>query len=163
MKLSAAWVFLLCLLPGVARASSASDVQRRNLCFNSACFDLEVADSPVSRRLGLMNRAALGPGEGMLFVFQEDGLYPIWMKNMQFPLDIIWLDKDLRVVFIASEVPPCATASCESIYPSGPARYVIEIPAGVSKQSQINPGDRAANGPSPLESRHFERPSERPR
>ncbi|MBI5252912.1 MAG: DUF192 domain-containing protein, partial [Euryarchaeota archaeon] len=57
----------------------------------------------------------------------------IWMKNMLFPLDIIWLDSDLKVVHIEHDIPPCKEESCPIYLPSSPARYILEVNANVTK------------------------------
>lgn len=90
----------------------------------------ELAVTPWERQQGLMFREELTAEQGMLFVFEEDGLYSFWMKNMKFPLDILWLDKNKRIVHIEENVPPCTTEPCPSYTPSLPARYVLELKAG---------------------------------
>ena len=57
---------------------------------------VEVSQSDVELSTGLMFREGLSPGSGMLFVFDSEGEYGFWMKNVSFPLDIVWLDSNLR-------------------------------------------------------------------
>ena len=87
-----------------------------------------------------MYRSGLKPGEGMLFVFDREDIYPFWMKNMSFAIDILWLDGDKRVVDIRSSVPPCTTDECAVYTPAAKAFYVLEIPAGDAERNKILPG-----------------------
>ena len=102
----------------------------------------KIADDDNERANGLMFQDALGKNEGMLFVFDDEKTRHFWMKNTLIPLDMIFIDKDLKVIDIQS-AEPCAADPC-SIYISGkPARYVVEVNKGFSKNNGINIGDDA--------------------
>ena len=103
---------------------------------------VEIADTPALRERGLMFRERLAPNEGMVFIFEDVGFYPFWMKNTLIPLDMIWLDADHRVVSIAESVPPCKADPCPNFSPKGDALYVVEVVAGFSRQHRVKPGDR---------------------
>lgn len=116
---------------------------------------LEVADTEAERNRGLMFRATLGEGEGMIFVFARPGSYPFWMQNCRIPLDILWLDEAFRVVSIAESVPPCRLSGCEppcasmacpSYAPDRgtSARYVVEVAAGFASRHGVAKGQRVA-------------------
>lgn len=98
----------------------------------------EVAASPVDRAVGLMYRDGLGDSEGMLFVFDTEGSYAFWMKNVGFPIDILWLDSGMKVVDIET-AEPCNEV-CPSYVPDSPARYVLEVPAGFAAAHGISAG-----------------------
>lgn len=98
-----------------------------------------VADTPESRALGLGGREGLAPDEGMLFVFSEDGVYPFWMKDMLFSIDMVWIASDGKVVDIRYRVPP--ESYPEHLTPKGPARYVLELPAGFAQAHHLALGD----------------------
>ncbi len=68
-------------------------------------LQIEVARTPEERARGLMFRPSMPPDAGMLFVFEEDVQAAFWMKNTLIPLDMIWLDRDARIVWIAESVP----------------------------------------------------------
>lgn len=98
-----------------------------------------IADSPAERERGLSGRRGLAPDEGMLFVFPQTGRYSFWMKDMLFPIDIVWISETGMIVDIASSVAP-------ETYPSaftsqGPARYVLELPAGFTTVHHVRIGD----------------------
>jgi uncharacterized membrane protein (UPF0127 family) len=103
---------------------------------------VEIARTPEERSRGLMFRERMGPEEGMVFVFEEPGSYPFWMKNTLIPLDMIWLDKGRRVVHIAHSVPPCKADPCPSFPHEGQALYVVEVNSGFAKKHGVKVGDK---------------------
>lgn len=92
-------------------------------------LSLEVSDDEQERTLGLSGRSGLEESDGMLFVFDSDSRHEIWMRGMKFNIDIIWLDRNKRVVDIAKNATPESYPG-SSFAPSAPARYVIELAAG---------------------------------
>jgi uncharacterized membrane protein (UPF0127 family) len=100
----------------------------------------ELADTDAKRRLGLMFRESLAPDRGMLFVYQRPGIYPFWMKNCRFPIDILWLAPDKRVVRIIERVPPCPADPCPRYDPRVEALYVIEVSAGFAQREGLKSG-----------------------
>ncbi|MFH1229030.1 MAG: DUF192 domain-containing protein [Candidatus Aenigmatarchaeota archaeon] len=110
-------------------------------CFKEICFNVSLATTPIQQSRGLMSVERLDADSGMLFVFESDGVYPFWMKDVLIPLDMIWMDSGGKVVFIASEVQPCSL-SCPSIYPGIDARYVLEINGGLTMSMGLEVGDR---------------------
>ncbi len=109
---------------------------------NKADISIEIAETPSELRRGLMYREGLSPNSGMLFIFEYEDKYGFWMKNMKFPIDIIWIDSDLKVVDIKKNAEPCIEEPCETYYPSDRARYVLEVPAGYFEERSIRIGDR---------------------
>ncbi len=106
----------------------------------SVATELAVTDD--ERQLGLMFRDRLDPGQGMLFVFDEEGMQSFWMKNTLIALDMIWLDKDKRIVHIEPDVPPCKADPCPSYSSNIPAQYVLELKAGVAAMHKLKLNDR---------------------
>lgn len=100
----------------------------------------EVADSDMLRQQGLMLKDSIGGTEGMLFVFPVEARHAFWMKNMKFPLDIIWANKDKIIVDIKTDVQPCR-GDCETLAPAHFAQYVVEVKAGFAKEHDIKIGD----------------------
>jgi len=100
-----------------------------------------IADTEPRRVRGLMFEDQLPYDQGMIFVFEDSGLYSLWMLNMQFSLDMIWFDQDGKVVHIEKDVPPCKTAleitTCQSIVPNEEAVYVLEVTSGFVDQNNI--------------------------
>jgi hypothetical protein len=112
------------------------------VCFKENCFSVEVADSEEERRRGLMFREKLDEEEGMLFIFEKEGNYPFWMKNMNFPLDIVWISKEREVVFIKKDFLPCENKNCKIITPKEKAKYVLELNSGTVDCFSIQEGEK---------------------
>jgi uncharacterized membrane protein (UPF0127 family) len=98
-------------------------------------LDVQVAETDAQKTRGLMFQKQLPYDQGMIFVFNNEQIVPIWMLNMQFPLDIIWFDAEGNVVHIKKNVPPCKspleTVAC-TVENGGAknAKYVLEVTAG---------------------------------
>jgi hypothetical protein len=109
---------------------------------------VDLAKTYKEKQKGLMFEEYLEKEKGMLFVFDKEGIYPFWMKNTLIPLDIIWIDKNKKVVFVNENTQPCSNEKelnsvCPSINPEINARYVLEINAGLVKELKIEIGDYA--------------------
>lgn len=105
-------------------------------------FLTRVAKTTEAREKGLSKTSSLRESEGMLLVFDTDGKWTIWMKDMNYPLDLIWLDKDKKVVYIVKNAPP-ESYPFESFSPKQEARYVVEVPAGTVGRKSVVIGSQA--------------------
>lgn len=123
-------------------APSSKQGLESEVCYKEYCFSVELAQTLEERTNGLMFRKSLAENKGMLFIFGNEGNYPFWMENTLIPLDIIWINKDKKVVFISENNKPCNTKNCPLIIPGVKASYVLEINAGVSKKIGLKAGDR---------------------
>jgi len=101
----------------------------------------EVVDTPQERTKGLSQRTELGEGQGLLFIFQKPGHIGIWMKDMIFPIDILWFDEEKNVTDIKKNATP--ESYPEVFYPSALALYVLEVNVGFAEQHGIEVGDQA--------------------
>ena len=114
------------------------------IAINSLRFSAEVADTPELRELGLSYRDRLEENTGMVFIFDTPTATSFWMKDMNFPLDIIWI-KDYKVIDISENVPAplpdTPISSLPTYYPSDKINYVIEVNAGYAKKNGIKVGD----------------------
>ncbi len=106
-----------------------------------AKLKVDLAVTPTEMRQGLSGRKELANNEGMLFVFPTETVPSFWMKDMRFAIDIIWLDKQSRVVGIEHNMQPDSYPQLFS--PSQPIKYVLEVKAGWAKKHAIKLGDRA--------------------
>ncbi len=102
------------------------------------CIKLEVADSNEERVKGLSGRPSLSIDQGLLFVFDEPESHCIWMKDMNFPIDIVWLDENKTVTDIKTKTKP--ETYPESFCPSKNAKYVIELNSGIAELAKLEVG-----------------------
>lgn len=121
-------------LPSDVKLESV-EFPRGTVKIDGVVLEVQIADTDPRRARGLMFQEQLPLDEGMLLVFDDANKRSIWMLNMQFPLDVIWIDDNSKVVFIEKNVPPCKTGletiTCPS-YKGGSkdAKYVLEVTAG---------------------------------
>lgn len=102
---------------------------------------VEIADTDASRVQGLSGRPSLLPGTGMLFVFENDGFFSFWMKDMRFPIDMVWLSSVGSVVYIQENISP--NTYPRSYTSTTTARYVLELPAHYVSEHYVKLGDIA--------------------
>jgi uncharacterized membrane protein (UPF0127 family) len=100
---------------------------------------VELARSPGEHVRGLSGRPGLKPGQGMLFVYDRPQPVSIWMKDMHFPLDILWIRAG-RIVKIEKRAPPLGPAGPARVY-TATADLVLEVPAGFADRQRIRVGD----------------------
>ena len=117
----------------------------RYVVINAQKIKVEVVDTVELRNKGLSDRQSLPNGNGMLFLFEKPDIYAFWMKDMYFPLDMIWINGD-KIVDISENVPPPPSNSFSSelpIYqPKLPADKVLEINAGIVEKLKIKVEDK---------------------
>ena len=105
-------------------------------------ISVEVADTIEKRSLGLGKRSGLENGWGMLFVFEKSKRHRFWMKDMQFPLDIIWLDNH-KIVHILRNVQPAKSGVIPPVMtPPVAGNFVLEIDAGRADELKLQVGQR---------------------
>lgn len=98
-----------------------------------------VADSVEERAQGLSGRRELPSTSGLLFIFEQSGFHGFWMKEMRFPIDIIWIDENFRIVDIEANVSPSTFP--QTFEPGRPARFVVETNANYTESFGIEVGD----------------------
>ena len=103
-------------------------------------FTIEIANSDARTQRGLMYRKSMPADHGMLFIFDEPAKLSFWMKNTQIPLDIIFLDKNCKVLEVQARKPLDETGGG----PDAPAQYVIELNVGRAGEIGLKPGDVVA-------------------
>jgi uncharacterized membrane protein (UPF0127 family) len=113
---------------------------QNKVCFETNCFDVELAITQEQKSTGLMYRTSLQEDKGMLFIFDEESEYPFWMKDTLIPLDMIWINSNKEVVRIVT-AQPCED-TCLSINPNKNAQYVLELNAGTANKIGLEIGDK---------------------
>ncbi len=116
----------------------------RTVRINSREYDAIVADTMTKRMIGLMYRKSIKRDECMLFVFPVPSRYGIWMHNMSFSIDVVWLGRTGRVVDLIEEIEPCrALFGCRVYKPRRESLYILEFNSGTIKRDKIKMGNTA--------------------
>lgn len=102
------------------------------LTIGSQLVHARVADTEASRQQGLSGTKSLSENEAMLFAYDYPTRPGIWMKDMHYSLDIVWLDSTKRVISIERDVSP--ETYPRVFLPQSDAQYVVELPAGFSQK-----------------------------
>jgi uncharacterized membrane protein (UPF0127 family) len=111
-------------------------------------FAVEIADDLAEQRRGLMYRRELASDAGMLFLYDEEDELSFWMRNTYVSLDIIFIDRDGRIVNIARDTEPLSERSLVS---DGPAVAALEVVAGTSARLGFRVGDEVRHPFFPFE------------
>ncbi len=102
-------------------------------------LDIEIADNDYERQTGLMHRETMLDEQGMLFIQDEQKIQNFYMKNTQIALDLIYIDDAFKIVSFQENAKPYDESSLSSVVP---AKYVLEVNAGLVQQWQLQIGDR---------------------
>lgn len=121
-------------LPELTHFPSGVDTLR----IGEEVIQIEIADTDEKRARGLSGRAHLESGRGMLFIFDKLAIYSFWMKDMNFPIDIVWLASDWTVVGVERLVNPDTYPKV--FYPPGAIKYVLELNSGEASRRGIDTG-----------------------
>jgi uncharacterized membrane protein (UPF0127 family) len=101
-------------------------------------FYVEIADTPAKRSMGLQYRKELGRDRGMIFLFPSEAPQSFWMKNTPIPLDMIFINREKKIVGIVEQTAPF---SLDSRSVGAPSQYVLEINGGLARQQGLQTGD----------------------
>lgn len=102
-------------------------------------INVNVADSDIERRNGLSGKKTIKDDEGLLFVFPKSQKYGFWMKDMNFPIDIAWINENKMIVHIENDV---AISTYPNVfYPPFDSLYVLEVKNGFFVKKDIKIGD----------------------
>lgn len=104
-------------------------------------LDIEIATSDYEVQTGLMYRESMAENQGMLFIFPDVAVHSFYMKNTEFPLDLLFIDESLKVASIAENAQPLDETGLSS---QVPIKYVLEINAGLAQKWNIQVGDSIA-------------------
>lgn len=121
------------------QVANVSDI--KHVSFGGTSVQVELALTEEAKRHGLSDRESLDPDTGMLFVFDYSTRHPFWMKDMNFPIDMIWLDERGTIVYIEHNASP---ESYPSLFGSNiESKYVLEVVAGFAEKHGLQIGDQA--------------------
>lgn len=137
--------FLVFLLIFLASCSKSFDINSHEIFVDNEKdlikVNVGIADDSQERAKGLMFRERLDENSGMLFIFENEEYETFWMKNTLIALDIIYIDKNLKIVDIKHAVP-CKEEPCNLYTSSKPAKYVLEVNENFTAKNNLKPGDK---------------------
>jgi len=124
---------------GAPLASTTDEYTHTKVSINGTVFSVFVANTPELRQKGLSGFNGLAKHEAMFFVFDKAEKQGFWMRDMLFPLDIVWIDAAMKVVHIEKNISP-------NTYPhvfesNTPAQFVIEFASGTTDRLGTKKGD----------------------
>lgn len=119
------------------------DNTSRLIKINDITISANVADTPEKRERGLMFVNELEEYSGMLFVFEYEDYYSFWIKNTLIPLEIIFINSEMKIVDI-QEMEPCKSneIQCKIYTSKQKIRYALELNSNFSIKNNINIGDK---------------------
>jgi uncharacterized protein len=132
----------LALLVLTLTAVTACEAQPKVTVFTKpgreVTFQVEIADTPSKRAMGLQYRKELGEDRGMIFLFPAEAPQSFWMKNTPIPLDMIFINREQKIVGIVEQTVPF---SLDSRSVGAPSQFVLEINGGLARRHGIQAGD----------------------
>ena len=139
--------FFLTILIALCFINPAPKVSLPQLEIGNATIKIEIADTETERTQGLSDRTNLAPDTGLLFIFPTITTPNFWMKDMFFPIDIIWLDENWKIIGIEKNLTP--ETYPKLFFPPSPIKYVLEVNAGFSTKNNLKTGDQVKDQRSP--------------
>lgn len=149
--MGATWKILVVVLGACAAIAAfsvpliqnvAAIASRREVAINNQTVIAELVSTPEQMARGLGGRDRLDVNEGMLFSFSAPGVYPFWMKDMRFPIDIVWI-RDGRIVGITERIDPqigAPDAALQMYPPPEPIHEALELMSGRASLLQARVG-----------------------
>lgn len=105
-------------------------------------FNPEVAETPEEKQIGLSQRNSIDENEGMIFKFEKPDYYSFWMKNMRFPIDIIFIKENkITTIYKFVDPPKTENESLQVYQPKEPSDIVLELKEGTSDKYGFKEGD----------------------
>ncbi len=141
-----AWLVAVNPLQSHAAASCPAE-RARQVTIGGQTFNILLAASLKQRERGLSGRESLAVDSGMWFVFPAPFQHGFWMKDMHFPIDLVWISPSLKVIG-STTLQPCAAMPCPIHLPPAPVTYVLEVNAGTFSGSPGDPVSWSCTAPN---------------
>ena len=123
--------------------SGSNGHQQVNVTVNGLVLVTDISVTNEQRTKGLSEKDDLAENEAMLFVFGSEAKHTFWMKDMKFPIDIIWIDSDKTIIHIENNLQPCSSeVLCPTYKPNDDSMYVLETVGGFAEKYNILKGTR---------------------
>ncbi len=146
MKKNVFWSFVLVIIfiiglfviNGLAKTYRPTNINTVTIAGKNIFVD--VVTEHKQKQQGLSGRSSIAEDEGMLFVFDKSDSYSFWMEDMNFPIDIIWIGENMKIVYIEKNVKP--ESYPKSFGSDTYAKYVLELKSGFSDRNNLKAGDK---------------------
>lgn len=136
-----ALIFIVLFVVKLAGGSVPFKVTQKTT-INNHTFKVKVVNSDMEKQIGLSQTKNLPPDYAMLFPFNQEGYYSFWMKDMKFPIDIIYINNKRIVKVFQNVAAPNQNESLKIYVSPTPADTVLEIKAGLSEKYKLKEGDK---------------------
>jgi len=121
--------------------SGSNSYQRVNVTVNGLVLVADISVTNEQRTKGLSVKDGLAENEAMLFVFDNEAEHTFWMKDMKFPIDIIWIGSDKTIVYLEHNLQPCGYGVlCPTYKPGQDSLYVLETVGGFAEKHDVVQG-----------------------
>jgi len=108
------------------------------LQINNKILNAIIADTFSKTMIGLMFRPNLQKNNCMLFIFKNSAIHDIWMKNMNFSIDVIWLTKNKKIINYIKDIKQCKKVFCKIYKANKPSKYLIELNSGYIQKNKTS-------------------------
>ncbi len=136
-------IVVILLLAGGIFYVNNSKLATQTIMVNHTQLTVDLPVSIAQVEKGLSGRKSLQENQGMLFIFPKEDSQSFWMPDMNFPIDIIWINKNCEIVHIEKNLQPCVDKkTCPLITPDKMAQFVLETVAGFSEKYQVKVGEK---------------------
>jgi uncharacterized protein len=130
-------------LTGEETSSRSNGYRQVNVTVNGLVLVADISATNEQWTKGLSLKEGLAENQAMLFVFDNEAEHTFWMKDMKFPIDIIWIDSDKTIVHIEHNLQPCSSGIlCPRYKPNDDSLYVLETLGGFAEKYGIVKGTR---------------------
>ena len=131
---------LVVLFIGLLIITFIMSKQATQVSINDKSFNVKIAKSEKDRQIGLSKTEQIAENQGMLFIFDKADFHSFWMKEMKFPIDIIYINGDKVTTVIENAKPGITDADLEIYQPDEASDKVLEVNAGIAKKYNIKKG-----------------------
>lgn len=115
--------------------------QTTKIIVNDKTLNVKIAKSEKDKQIGLSKTNKIAENQGMLFIFDDSDFHSFWMKNMKFPIDIIYIKGDKVTTVIENAKPSTSSdENLEIFQPDEASDKVLEVNAGIAKKYNIKKG-----------------------
>ena len=144
IKIGIGTVLVIILFAAFAAIQTPEKIEgAQKACFKGdICLDLMIMQTPEELEIGLSNHTSMPADTAMLFIFDKPGVQRMWMKDMDFPIDIFWISSTGKIVHIEKNALPCEGNLCEIFEPQTLTKYVIETRLGFAKEYALFDGHK---------------------